>query len=441
MSTTKHFWLAVILASVAVCSAQNARPIATIADSTGTAAPAHTFDSLTLLGSDIPMPAFHETIMGDHTAMRRAMLRHGLAFRINSLPIFSVNMVAGPVAANQQTYVGQRPFLKWMSNPMLTWDLKALHINGAQLHMGMGLEWESWGKAGPNSVDMSTLYLFKSVDEGRFEVKSGYLANNLEFVGMQAGGSLLTGAQGVYAVLPYEAGLSFFPEVSPGLNLKWNAPAHMYVKGGLQRSPDPAGAQTTIDRNRFGLRFMPKGEKLVTIAETGYRRNATSTARWTWLRGGYVHNSTPYSNYLTGTKTSGNYCGYLLGDLQFTHGSGPASNGFYAGASAMITPASMNTYTQYYEVRAYDEGLFRSRPADTISLIGTHSVYSRDLVRNLAAQGKSFWRNTSSITGSYTVRASRGVYFSMGVGYIAGPAVTPHGKNALVATVAPAIFF
>jgi hypothetical protein len=118
-----------------------------------------------------------------------------------------------------------------------------------------------------------------------------------------------------------------------------------------------------------------------------------------------------------------------------------ASNGIYTGASAMIVPASMNTYTQYYEARAYDEGPFASRPADTFSLVVTHSVYSRDLVRNLVKQNKTFWRNSSSITGSYTVRASRGVYFSIGMSYITGPAVTPHVANALVATIAPAIFF
>lgn len=402
----------------------------------------HTFEGLNLLGSEIPLPPFQETILGTNAAMRRAMLRHGLAFRINSLPIFSANTLAGPVSADQQAYVGQRPYVKWGSNPILTWDMKALHLQNAQLQLSFGLEWESWTKAGPNAATLNSLYFFKSLDKDRFEIKAGYIDNHLEFVGLQTGGSLLTGAQGVYAVLPYEAGMSSFPWATPAFNLKWNAPAHFYVKGSLQRAPDAAGAQPTVDRNQVGFRFIPKGDKLVTIGEAGYRRAATISTGWVWVRGGYMHNSTPYPNFVTGTMTSGNYCAYLLGDRQFTHNPGPvAKNGIYAGASAMIAPASMNVYTQYYEARVYDEGPFRSRPGDTASLVITHSVYSRDKVKMLISQGKSYWRNSSTVSGSYTVRAGRGVYFSLGLSYIAGAAVTPHVKNALVATVGPAIFF
>jgi porin len=437
------FLLVLALVSAAFCAAQSKLPAVPAKSASAASEPAaHDFDSLNLQGSDIPMPGFRETVTGDQAGYRKAMLKYGLALRDNSLPSYSINLLNAPVAADQQYYVGQRPFAKWMTNPMLTWDMKQLHLSSAQLHVGLGFEQESWNKAGPTSVDVSTLYFYKSFVRDRVELKTGYLANNLEFVGLQAGGSLVTGAQGVYAVLPYEAGLTFFPEVTPSFNLKWNAPAHLYIKSSLERAPDAAGAQKTIDRNLSGLRFIPQGEKLVTIVEGGYRRAATESARWTWLRGGYIHNSTPYANSVTGTWTSGNYCAFLLGDQQLTRAFGEiAANGIYAGASAMIVPASMNTYTQYYEVRAYDEGPFHSRPRDTISVVATHSVYSRDVVKSLVAQGKSFWRNSSSITGSYTVRAYRGTYISMGLSYITGPAVTPKVANALVATVAPTIFF
>ena len=425
-------------------TAEDIKPPASTSTSSAALAevPLHTFENLNLLGAAVPQPPYHETLMGENSAMRRSMLNHGMAFRINSLPVFSGNLLYPPVSADEQVYVGHRPFMKWGSNVQLTWDLKALHINGAQFVTSAGLEYETWTKAGPNATAMNSLYIYKSLGEDRFEIKAGYVPNHQEFVGTQVGGSMLTGAQGVYAVLPYEAGLTYFPLTSPAFNLKWNAPAHFYAKGSLQRAPDAAGGQATVDRNRVGTRFIPIHDKLVTITEGGLKRGATSEGGWTWIRGGYIRNSTQYKNFLTGGKTSGNYCGYLLVDRQLTRHAGSVnSNGYYAGASAMIVPASMNTYTQYYEARAYDEGPFRSRPADTISLIATHSVYSRDQIRNLIAQGKSYWRNSTSVTGSYTVRATRGVFISMGLGFIAGPAITPRVGNALVATVAPAIFF
>jgi porin len=43
----------------------------------------------------------------------------------------------------------------------------------------------------------------------------------------------------------------------------------------------------------------------------------------------------------------------------------------------MATPADMNVYTQYYELRLYQEGTFRSRPNDMASLVSSHSVYSK----------------------------------------------------------------
>jgi porin len=436
--------LALALAYATKGTAEDNKAAATVGTAEAALAeiPLHTYEGLGVMGSAVPQPPYHESIMGEDTAMRRSMLRHGMAFRINSLPIFSSNLLYPPAPADKQVYVGHRPFVKWGSAVQLTWDLKALHFDSAQLVTSLGLEYETWTKAGPNAAGINGLFIYKGLGEDRFEIKAGYLANFQEFVGTQAGGSMLTGAQGVYAVLPYEAGLSYFPLATPAFNLKWNAPSNFYLKGSLQRAPDAAGGQATVDRNRTGTRFIPIHNKLVTISEGGYKRAATSDGGWTWLRGGYIHNSTHYANFLTGTKTSGNYCGYLLGDRQFTRHAGSVNgNGLYAGASAMIVPASMNTYTQYYEVRAYDEGPFRSRPADTISLIATHSVYSRDQIRNLIAQGKSYWRNSKSVTGSYTVRASRGVFISMGMGFIAGPAVTPHVGNALVATVAPAIFF
>ena len=232
------FLVVLALAAAGLCAGQSSAPAASQQS-------AHNFDSLNQQGADVPMPGFAETVTGEKAAYRQAMLKHGLALRNNALPSFSINLLNAPVDADQQTYVGQRPFVKWMTNPMLTWDMKQLHLTNAQLHFGIGFEKMSWNKAGPTAIDVSTLYFYKSFLKDRIELKTGYMPNNLEFVGIQAGGSLVTGAQGVYAVLPYEAGLTFFPEVTPALNLKWNAPSHFYFKGSLERAPDSAGAQKT----------------------------------------------------------------------------------------------------------------------------------------------------------------------------------------------------
>ena len=73
--------------------------------------------------------------------------------------------------------------------------------------------------------------------------------------------------------------------------------------------------------------------------------------------------------------------------------------------------------------------------------MASHSDFSRYTIAGLAAQGKTFWRNSSSLTGSYTIRISRGNYLGAGLSYVAGPAITPRVPNALTFTVANNFFF
>jgi porin len=107
----------------------------------------------------------------------------------------------------------------------------------------------------------------------------------------------------------------------------------------------------------------------------------------------------------------------------------------------MTTPADMNVYTQYYELRLYQEGTFGSRPNDMVSLVSSHSVYSKYTIKNLAAEGKSYWERSNSITGSYSLRIARGVYSSLGLSYVTGPAVTPRVPNALTFNIQSNLFF
>src|SRR6185437_191319 len=104
------------------------------------------------------------------------------------------------------------------------------------------------------------------------------------------------GGQGVYAVLPYEAGMSYFPLTSPGATLRQKSTRNIYLKFGVQRSMDPDGGPAEVRRNHTGFRFTPIGDKALLLQEAGYLRKATKDAHELWLRGGYLYNTTPYRN-------------------------------------------------------------------------------------------------------------------------------------------------
>ena len=162
--------------------------------------------------------------------------------------------------------------------------------------------------AGPKTLQLSNFYFYKEFGEQRVQLKVGYDNNDLEFVGIYVGGSFATNAQGVYAVLPYEIGMSYWPLTSPSFNVRIKGPKDTYFKFALQRSLDAAGGPATVDRDHTGFRFIPRGDKLLDINEVGLKRDSSSSTPEIWFRAGYMRNSTAYTNHLSQVRTqAGNY--------------------------------------------------------------------------------------------------------------------------------------
>src|SRR5450631_4359029 len=229
-------------------------------------------EDLNYLGGDAAMPPFSDSVIDIDSEFRQGLYSKGLAFRVISGIQYTQNMLKAPVAADDQVYVGQRAFESSFVQPILASDLRQLHLKHAQLYMGGVWNWVSWNPAGPKSIQVWALYFYKAFGEDRVEMKAGYIANNMNFVGLFVGGSTATGAQGVYAVLPYEAGMSYFPLTAPSFNVRVRGPKNSYIKGAVQRSIDPNGGPTEVERNHTGFRFVPHGDKALLITEGGYLR-------------------------------------------------------------------------------------------------------------------------------------------------------------------------
>ena len=393
---------------------------------------APSIEDLNYLGGDAAMPPFADSIIPIDSDYRQGLFRRGLALRVVSQVQYVQNVLDAPVPAHEQVYVGQRPFESAMVQPILTADLRQLHLQRAQLYMGGVWNWTSWNPAGPKTLQLWDLYLYKAFAESRVQMKAGYLSLDLEFVGMLVGGSTANGGLGVYAVLPYEAGMSYFPLTTPAFTFRLRGPNQTYVKSAAQRSVDPNGGPTEVSRNHTGFRFIPHGDKLLVLNEGGYLREASKDAHEAWLRAGYMYNTTGYMNLATNKSESGNYCAYVLMDYQLRRSSQEHPNhGLYAGGSFMTVPDSLNPYARYYEARFYKEAPFRKRPADLSSIVASRTGYSKYFTDNLAAAGKSVWRGGTTLTGSYALHVSPGNYLGMGVSYVYGPAITPRVPNAL----------
>lgn len=404
--------------------------------------PAASIESLNIPGGDAALPPISDSAIDVNSPFRQSLFRKGLALRLINTMRYAQNTLRAPVPADQQVYVGEHPFAGEMINPILTWDLRQIGLKRAQFDLSGVWQWVSWEPAGPKTFGFWTLYIYKEFGRDRVEIKAGYNSNDIEFVGMQVGGSTASGVQGVYAVLPYEVGMAFFPLPAPQFNLRINTPRRTYLKFGLQRSLDAAGGPATEARNHTGLRFAPHGDKLLTIDEAGFRRPSSGSTRAVWFRTGYMHNSTRYMNFTSGRLEPGNHAAYALMDGQISKTSQEhPERGLYAGISAMTAASQFNAYDRYYEARLYKLAPLIARPQDVASIVSTYTGFSKSLTDSLVANGVRVWRNSASVTGSYNFHLGLGDYLSVGLSYVHGPAMKPRIDDALTFAAVYTVFF
>lgn len=401
-----------------------------------------TIEDLNLKGAAADNPPFTDTILGVDADIRSSLFRHGLLFRMGANGAYIQNTLQAPVAADAQTYTGQRPFADFSVNPVLTLDLRQLGLSKTQLNINGQLQKSSWDPAQAAAATLGNLYVYREFGQDRVEIKFGYLTTDFQFIGLQVGGQVASGAQGVYAVLPYEVGLSHSPLPTPAVTLKYRLSHSLYAKGAVQRSAEPGSTEAALHRDAVGVRFIPKGDKLVLVGEFGYKQPSAMGTLQRWYRAGYIANNTPYTSLKTGQKKSGNYCGYLLADHQvWQPDEAHPGRGVYVGGSAMVVPADLNVYRLYYEARVYHAAPFRKRPGDFASVVASYTAFSQDKLRSLTADSQSYWRASDSVTGSYTAHVARGAYMGLGLSYVNGPAVTPKAPSALTFTAQTSLFF
>lgn len=389
-------------------------------------------ENLNLRGGYLIMLPFSQTLDGAGNPVRQFLAKRGIGLMRFGDTDFTYNTLTPPVANGKQTYTGQRPTWKTSHYFFASWDLRQLGVHGGQLYAIGALQKISWNAGGPNAFQFGALAYYQQLFKDHLEVVGGYIDNDLNYVGTIVGGQASSSALGVYASLPFEVGMSYLPMTTPAINLKANYEKFWYTRVGFQRSMDPNGGPVNSRRDSVGLRFIPKGDKLLTIGEQGYRRPASASKMETWLRFGGMYNTTHFNDLKRGGKCNDNYMGYVLYDRQlWKPDRSMPFRGLYAGGSAMYAPPKQNPYTQYYELRLYTMGLFASRPSDMITVVASHTAYSPYIKRKEIALGQTYWNSATSITGSYNFRVVRGLFFSTGLGYTNGPAIAPRAKSSL----------
>lgn len=147
-----------------------------------------TIEDLNLKGAAADNPPFTDTILGADSAFRRALFDRGLLLRMSVNGAYIQNTIAAPVAADAQTYTGQRQFGEYSLNPVLTADLRQLGLHHAQLTINGQIQQATWNPAQPTAFTIDSVYFYKEFGEDRVELKVGYITTDFQFIGLQVGG-------------------------------------------------------------------------------------------------------------------------------------------------------------------------------------------------------------------------------------------------------------
>jgi porin len=383
------------------------------------------FNQFTTKGFNVPIPGPAAYIDPDPMGLRSALAEKGFGYWGYSLNALTYDVNNHGRTDGRQVYSGQKTSLTSYNYLYLTYDLSRYGISDGQLSMSLANVYTTWVSAGPDMFRVGVLQYYQTLFNKHVEVTVGNLANSFTYVGIYVGGNLASGTFGVNASIPSQVGMSSTFLARPGVNMKFNFGHGFYDMVGVQRSVNPDGAVVEQDRNPTGVSFAGNHVGNLFINELGYRRSAAVDKPDTWVRTGYMKNTSDFSSRKDpGTRDDKNYAAYLLADRQFIPLGDSAltpARGIYSGFSAMYAPAALNSFSRYFEWRLYVKGPFDARPYDMLSFVASRNVFSKYAVRNARLADSQVENESTAVSLSYSGSVARGVTLTGGFSYINHP--------------------
>ena len=390
------------------------------------------FDALNEPGLTTNFPGSADSVVKDVGGIRSWLAKYnvGIQGRLATIAVYNPLDTGQP--KEPQRYNGQRLTLQTHTLVFETvLGLNDWGLPNSKIIVGMNYLITTFAANGPNTIVLRNLAFYQSFLDRKVELKFGIMPNYQEYVGFFTGGSPVL-ATGVAGLLPVQAGLSADPVHSPAANLTLHFAEGAYLKTGVQRSISPQGNSYEVMNNPYGLSVSMPGAGPLTIAEVGVLRPATKGGKQVWLRGGGFYNASDYKRF-DGKGTENNESAYAAADLQLTQptASSRPAHGIYTGASAFWNNPIVSTFTQQYEARVYDIGVFKTRPRDTFVVRANYLKYSPDAYKANSAKGVYVNDVQLQATVSYSLHTFDGIYVTPAAAYIHSPSFVGEFKDAL----------
>ncbi len=247
------------------------------------------FETLGEKGWDVPRPSTMDSVAADVGGVRGALARYGIGFL--GLGAYTIAADALHERHGPQVYNGQRPTFNSTTQLSVSLNLSQYGIPNAQVTAAGAAVATSWKPLGPRETSLIRLWYFQSFLNDKLEVKIGYNALPVEFLGTFVGGNIVSGTLGPKASIPFQTGEARIPVSAPEAQVRVQGPDRFYVKSAVQRSVDPAGAQAEHNANQPASRSRRRTPARCSSAssDTSARR-ARASARCGY---GPVRSTTP----------------------------------------------------------------------------------------------------------------------------------------------------
>jgi porin len=401
-------------------------------------------DSLKIRGWIIPTPSASATLDQGLFGVRNKLAENGISYFGISATTFQDNLLRhalpagnylGKHSRDNQLYNGQLPTYITQEQLYVMYDLQRYGIPNGQIQLGLSLMANNWNPAGANGFFLLNANYYQTFLNGKVEVKIGQIANSVEFLGTQVGGSLANGVFGPNASIPIENGLNSSGTPSYGVNVRLNLPNNFYTKAGVNRALSPDGTVVERTNNPTAANLKVGHAGVIAIDEVGYRVDPSPGQMQMWIRGAASVTNSRYRELShTLNREQPNYGLYLLGDRQLLQtapnaGFGSARRGIYAGFTIQHAPSYFNTFSTYYEGRLYGFGLIPGRPNDLISFVANHSDFSGNAVEAARARGLLAHTGVSTLTASYGAIVLPGVNVNVGLSYTDHPTAVTYTRS------------
>lgn len=166
------------------------------------------FDPLRIKGLTVNLAAPADTIDQGAFGLRSTLADSGIGYLLYGNSSFQDNVLRHGHPLNNsranQVYSGQLPTYVAAELPFVTFDVSRFGPSDGQVVVGAAFANTNWAPLGPNEASLGTASYYQTFFGRKLEMKIGYFANNLEFLGTFVGGSLASGVFGPSAGIPVE---------------------------------------------------------------------------------------------------------------------------------------------------------------------------------------------------------------------------------------------